>query len=69
MLRFEECDRPSFTELGKLVLTSAGNTMESPSKGLLPKNIDSSKIGSLGSQAKIGYGDSEKKDTKVELDR
>jgi len=42
MLRYEEHERPSFTELGKLVLTSAGNTMESPSKGLLPKNIDAS---------------------------
>jgi len=30
MLKFEECDRPSFIELAKLVLTSTENTIESP---------------------------------------
>ncbi len=30
MLKFEEADRPSFTELSKLVLTSTENTLESP---------------------------------------
>ena len=29
-LKFEEADRPSFTELSKLVLTSTENTLESP---------------------------------------
>jgi hypothetical protein len=29
-LKFEEVDRPSFTELSKLVLTSTENTLESP---------------------------------------
>ena len=28
MLKFEEADRPSFTELSKLVLTSTDNTIE-----------------------------------------
>jgi hypothetical protein len=30
MLKFEETERPSFIELGKLVLTSTENTIESP---------------------------------------
>jgi len=30
MLKFEECDRPSFIELSKLVLTSTENTIETP---------------------------------------
>ena len=30
MLKFEESDRPSFTELSKLVLTSTENTIDSP---------------------------------------
>jgi serine/threonine protein kinase len=30
MLKYEEIDRPSFTELSKLVLTSTENTLESP---------------------------------------
>jgi hypothetical protein len=30
MLKFEECDRPSFIELSKLVLTSTENTIDSP---------------------------------------
>ena len=34
MLKFEEADRPSFTELSKLVLTSTDNTLESPSNGI-----------------------------------
>lgn len=33
MLKFEEADRPSFTELSKLVLTSTENTIESPKNG------------------------------------
>ena len=30
MLKFEESERPSFVELGKLVLTSTENTIETP---------------------------------------
>ena len=30
MLKFDEAQRPSFTELSKLVLTSTENTIESP---------------------------------------
>ena len=30
MLKFDEGERPSFIELGKLVLTSTENTLESP---------------------------------------
>jgi hypothetical protein len=30
MLKFDEGQRPSFTELSKLVLTSTENTIESP---------------------------------------
>ena len=30
MLKYEETERPSFVELGKLVLTSTENTIESP---------------------------------------
>jgi hypothetical protein len=30
MLKFDEGERPSFVELGKLVLTSTENTLESP---------------------------------------
>jgi hypothetical protein len=30
MLKYEEVDRPSFTELSKLVLKSTENTLESP---------------------------------------
>lgn len=33
MLRFSESERPSFTELAKLVLTSTENTIESPKTG------------------------------------
>jgi len=33
MLKFEESERPSFTELSKLVLTSTENTLESPKNG------------------------------------
>jgi len=33
MLRFSEAERPSFTELAKLVLTSTENTIESPKTG------------------------------------
>jgi len=34
MLKFEETDRPSFTELSKLVLTSTENTLESAANGI-----------------------------------
>ena len=30
MLKFDEAERPSFVEIGKLVLTSTENTIESP---------------------------------------
>ena len=33
MLKFEESERPSFTELSKLVLTSTENTIDSPKNG------------------------------------
>ena len=33
MLKFDECERPSFVELAKLVLTSTENTLESPKNG------------------------------------
>ena len=36
MLKFEECDRPSFIELAKLVLTSTENTIDSPKGGKHP---------------------------------
>jgi len=37
MLKFEEAQRPSFTELSKLVLTSTENTIESPKGGAANK--------------------------------
>lgn len=46
MLKFEECDRPSFIELAKLVLTSTENTIDSPKVGKQP-------IGGSGSTAAI----------------
>ena len=33
MLKFDEAERPSFIELGKLVLTSTENTLDSPKTG------------------------------------
>ena len=33
MLKFEETQRPSFVELGKLVLTSTENSIDSPKGG------------------------------------
>ena len=33
MLKFDEGERPSFIELGKLVLTSTENTLDSPKTG------------------------------------
>jgi len=30
MLKFDEAERPSFVELGKLVLTSTENSLDSP---------------------------------------
>ena len=41
MLKFDECDRPSFIELAKLVLTSTENTIESPKAGI-------ARLGSVG---------------------
>ena len=37
MLKFNEQERPSFTELSKLVLTSTDNTIESPKGGAKDK--------------------------------
>lgn len=37
MLKFNEAERPSFTELSKLVLTSTDNTIDSPKNGLKDK--------------------------------
>lgn len=40
MLKFDEAQRPSFTELSKLVLTSTENTIESPKGGAQSKEQD-----------------------------
>ena len=60
MLKFEECDRPSFTELSKLVLTSTENTLESPkaavaTKGSIPKSgaMDSRKVSKVYSMREL----------------
>lgn len=37
MLKFDESERPSFIELGKLVLTSTENTIDSPKAGMSHK--------------------------------
>lgn len=42
MLKFEESERPSFVELGKLVLTSTDNTIDSPKNPLSHKQSQQS---------------------------
>ena len=47
MLKFNEAERPSFVELGKLVLTSTENTLESP-KGT--KMVNGKKVVETGNK-------------------
>jgi hypothetical protein len=47
MLKFDESQRPSFIELGKLVLTSNDGTLESPKGGnphIQNKQIQENKV-------------------------
>jgi hypothetical protein len=47
MLKFDELERPSFVELGKLVLTSTENTIESP-KGEGTNRMSGQRKSSMG---------------------
>ena len=47
-LKFDELERPSFIELGKLVLTSTENTLESPKGDGATKSINAQRKSSMG---------------------
>ena len=50
MLKFDESERPSFTELSKLVLTSTENSIESPKAGNQKKQAAANSISKLEGQ-------------------